>query len=207
MTTRVKLRAVDSRGQRLRPGQRVRLKDGRIAEVKGSSRGWEAEKVRKQVWARDGGICRNCGSTEDLWVCHAIPWSESPALRYDLRNLFLLCPRCDPDRNKEIVYRRYPWLRRPPGPQSAPGRPRSLWRSPVSPNAPLSRVLAVWAGQGLLVWLCVVAPLWALLAGHLALATPSSLETWVGSQVVATLGGIYGARALWRRRKRPNRRG
>lgn len=180
-------------GKPLQPGQRFRLPDGRIGTATGSpDRGWESEKVRRQVFARDGGRCRNCGSQEDLWVCHAIPWSENPTLRYDLQNLFLLCPRCDPDRNREIVYRRYPWLRRPSTGVSARTPLDNLIGSPLVGMVTLPRLVFVWFLQGLGIFSFFVTPLWILFAVAIG-GIPSTrfMAWWLFSMPVATTAGIY----------------
>lgn len=66
------------------------------------------KKVKKQVWKRDGGQCRNCGITdsdavlrdgEHLHFDHIIPFSRNGADTVD--NIQLLCGQC----NREKAYR------------------------------------------------------------------------------------------------------
>jgi hypothetical protein len=186
-------------------GRRWRLTGGvTVQPAPSQDRGYEAEKVRKAVLARDGYKCVNCPSSEDLWVCHSVPWSESPGLRYDMWNLMTLCPRCDPDRNHRIVYRRYPWLRQALADQEA-SRLELLLGSPYGHEAPASRVLARWLLQGFLVWLCAVLPLWWLyqaLVLH-GLPTLNSLGWWLLTQPPVSVAGVYLARYLYRRRRFP----
>lgn len=49
--------------------------------------------LRRQVWVRDGGKCRHCGSTDDLEFDHIIPYSKGGATTLD--NLQLLCLPCN----------------------------------------------------------------------------------------------------------------
>jgi 5-methylcytosine-specific restriction endonuclease McrA len=49
--------------------------------------------VKIQVAARDGGRCRQCGSTEDLHYDHVIAWSKGGA--NTISNLQLLCGSCN----------------------------------------------------------------------------------------------------------------
>ncbi len=49
--------------------------------------------VRIKVSVRDGGKCRQCGSSEDLHFDHVIPWSKGGA--NTVNNIQLLCGRCN----------------------------------------------------------------------------------------------------------------
>jgi HNH endonuclease len=49
--------------------------------------------VKIQVAARDGGRCRQCGSTVDLHFDHVIPWSKGGA--NTVNNIQLLCGPCN----------------------------------------------------------------------------------------------------------------
>jgi hypothetical protein len=61
--------------------------------------GWRAEHqvhpqdVKIAVAARDGGRCRQCGSTTDLHFDHVIPWSKGGA--NTVTNIQLLCGPCN----------------------------------------------------------------------------------------------------------------
>lgn len=51
------------------------------------------ERVRNEVWNRDGGRCRFCGKQEWLEYDHIVPWSKGgPSTA---RNLQLLCQTCN----------------------------------------------------------------------------------------------------------------
>jgi len=49
--------------------------------------------TRRFVWKRDGGRCRNCGSTTRLHFDHIIPRSLGGASTAE--NIELLCERCN----------------------------------------------------------------------------------------------------------------
>jgi 5-methylcytosine-specific restriction endonuclease McrA len=49
--------------------------------------------VKIAVAARDGGRCRQCGSTTDLHFDHVIPWSKGGA--NTVTNIQLLCGPCN----------------------------------------------------------------------------------------------------------------
>jgi hypothetical protein len=49
--------------------------------------------VKIAVSARDGGRCRQCGSTEELHFDHVIPWSKGGA--NTVNNIQLLCGPCN----------------------------------------------------------------------------------------------------------------
>jgi hypothetical protein len=49
--------------------------------------------VKIAVAARDGGRCRQCGSTADLHFDHVIPWSKGGA--NTVANIQLLCGQCN----------------------------------------------------------------------------------------------------------------
>jgi hypothetical protein len=168
---------------------------------KGIDRGPEWTALSRRVKNRDNWACVVCGSEEAPWACHMIAWSESPNLRYDLRNLMTLCPRCDPDRNHDIVFRRYPWLRR----STSKVRPDNFysrcahrlghrdkgWRHPAWIF--LAQLVAVW---------CVV--VWAFVA-ELAvvggITTIPAMLVWYGSMLPVTVVGVYVARFVYRRRR------
>ena len=52
---------------------------------------WRA--VRKQVLARDAGVCRLCGAKAEA-VDHIIPWREGGPW-YELDNLRAICTACN----------------------------------------------------------------------------------------------------------------
>jgi hypothetical protein len=49
--------------------------------------------VKIAVAARDGGMCRRCGSTQELHYDHVIPWSKGGA--NTISNIQLLCGLCN----------------------------------------------------------------------------------------------------------------
>lgn len=52
-----------------------------------------SDKVRREVWIRDGGKCRCCGSTDAIEYDHIIPVSRGGSS--DFSNIQLLCRRCN----------------------------------------------------------------------------------------------------------------
>jgi len=52
-----------------------------------------SQDVKIAVAARDGGKCRECGSTEDLQYDHVVPWSRGGA--NTVNNVQLLCGNCN----------------------------------------------------------------------------------------------------------------
>ena len=58
------------------------------------------QKVKDQVWNRDGGQCVQCGSNENLEFDHIIPHSKGGADTY--RNLQLLCQPCNGSKSNKI---------------------------------------------------------------------------------------------------------
>lgn len=54
----------------------------------------EWNRLRKQVLARDGAVCRYCGSTKGTMQCdHIQPWTRGGAT--DLSNLSVACSDCN----------------------------------------------------------------------------------------------------------------
>ena len=49
--------------------------------------------IRRQVWRRDGGKCRNCGSTHALQIEHIKP--QAAGGEWTIDNLCLLCRHCN----------------------------------------------------------------------------------------------------------------
>ena len=58
------------------------------------------EKIRNEVWNRDGGKCVECGSVNNLEFDHIIPHSKGGADTY--RNLQLLCQKCNRSKSNKI---------------------------------------------------------------------------------------------------------
>lgn len=52
------------------------------------------------VWMRDGGRCRECGSTKDLQIDHIIPFAKGGSSEPD--NLQILCKNCNLKKGDEI---------------------------------------------------------------------------------------------------------
>ena len=59
-----------------------------------------SQKVKDQVWNRDGGKCVECGSNENLEFDHIIPFSKGGANTY--RNIQLLCEKCNRTKSDKI---------------------------------------------------------------------------------------------------------
>jgi 5-methylcytosine-specific restriction endonuclease McrA len=53
------------------------------------------------VWQRDGGKCRNCGSTKDLHFDHVIPRSWGGASTVE--NVQVLCRDCNLKKGASLV--------------------------------------------------------------------------------------------------------
>lgn len=53
------------------------------------------------VWQRDGGACRNCGSTHDLHFDHVIPRSWGGASTAE--NIQLLCRGCNLRKGASLI--------------------------------------------------------------------------------------------------------
>lgn len=59
-----------------------------------------SQNVKDKVWNRDGGVCVNCGSMENLEFDHIIPFSKGGANTY--RNIQLLCEQCNRQKSNKI---------------------------------------------------------------------------------------------------------
>ena len=57
--------------------------------------------TRLFVWQRDGGVCRNCGSTANLHFDHVIPRSWGGASTAD--NVQLLCRNCNLKKGASLI--------------------------------------------------------------------------------------------------------
>ena len=57
--------------------------------------------TRMSVWQRDGGKCRNCGSTKDLHFDHVIPRSWGGASTVE--NVQVLCRDCNLKKGASLV--------------------------------------------------------------------------------------------------------
>lgn len=79
------------------------------------NRKWIPRSVRDFVYARDGGVCVQCGTTEDLQLDHITPLVQGGTDGAD--NLRLLCGKHNRDRNKELK-------------DSAPVVTRTTWVNP-----------------------------------------------------------------------------
>jgi len=58
------------------------------------------QSVKDDVWNRDGGVCTQCGSGENLEFDHIIPHSEGGSNTY--RNVQLLCQACNRSKSNSI---------------------------------------------------------------------------------------------------------
>ena len=79
-------------------GGRVKLKEGAVRKT--LSREAIPERVRHEVWRRDGGRCASCESRERLEFDHIIPVSEGGS--NTARNLQLLCEECNRKKAADI---------------------------------------------------------------------------------------------------------
>jgi 5-methylcytosine-specific restriction endonuclease McrA len=52
------------------------------------------KRVREMVMARDGRVCRVCGTTQNLTVHHIVSIVKDESLAYDPANLATVCRRC-----------------------------------------------------------------------------------------------------------------
>jgi hypothetical protein len=59
------------------------------------------EKIRIEVWRRDGGKCARCGSREKLEYDHIVPISRGGS--NTARNIELLCERCNRSKSNNVV--------------------------------------------------------------------------------------------------------
>lgn len=92
--------------------------------------------VKIEVAARDGGRCRQCGSTKELHFDHVIPWSKGGANTAD--NIQLLCGTCNRRKGADEIpvdlppspYRQ-DW--HPPGAEVRPSQSPATYRSPPPP--------------------------------------------------------------------------
>ena len=74
--------------------------------------------VKIAAAARDGGRCRQCGSTADLHFDHVIPWSKGGA--NTLGNIQLLCGTCNRRKGADDIPLQLAWP--PSGASTRPGR-------------------------------------------------------------------------------------
>ena len=63
-----------------------------------SSRPWNSKEYKEwriSVYKRDNFTCRwpNCNCKKKLNAHHIMPWSQSPALRFNIRNGITLCKK------------------------------------------------------------------------------------------------------------------
>jgi len=59
------------------------------------------ERVRFEVWRRDGGKCARCGSRENLEYDHIVPVSKGGS--NTARNIELLCQRCNREKSDKVA--------------------------------------------------------------------------------------------------------
>jgi hypothetical protein len=59
------------------------------------------EKVRIEVWRRDGGKCARCGSREKFEYDHIVPFSKGGS--NTARNVELLCESCNRSKHNNIA--------------------------------------------------------------------------------------------------------
>ena len=81
--------------------ERLKVKHLRDTEgIESHSRERIPEKVRIEVWRRDGGKCARCGSRERLEYDHIIPVSKGGG--NSARNIELLCEKCNRSKSADI---------------------------------------------------------------------------------------------------------
>jgi hypothetical protein len=86
--------AVDLKEELEHWGGKVRIKEDAVVQVRhDGKREPIPERVRHEVWRRDGGQCVDCGSRERLEFDHIVPWSKGGA--NTARNLELRCETCN----------------------------------------------------------------------------------------------------------------
>lgn len=59
------------------------------------------ERIRIEVWRRDGGKCARCGSRKNLEFDHIVPISKSGS--NTARNIELLCERCNREKSGNVA--------------------------------------------------------------------------------------------------------
>jgi hypothetical protein len=59
------------------------------------------ERIRIEIWRRDGGKCARCGSRENLEYDHIVPLSRGGS--NTARNIELLCEKCNRSKSNNIV--------------------------------------------------------------------------------------------------------
>ena len=86
--------AIDLKEELEHWGGKVRVKEDALVQVRHNGhREPIPERVRHEVWRRDGGQCVDCGSRERLEFDHIVPWSKGGA--NTARNLELRCESCN----------------------------------------------------------------------------------------------------------------
>jgi HNH endonuclease len=86
--------AIDLKEELEHWGGKVRIKEDAVVQVRHNGRREPIpERVRNEVWRRDGGQCVDCGSRERLEFDHIVPWSKGGA--NTARNLELRCEHCN----------------------------------------------------------------------------------------------------------------
>ncbi|WP_376701754.1 HNH endonuclease [Cohnella xylanilytica] len=57
---------------------------------------------RKEVFERDGYVCRHCGSDKDIQAHHIKPFAKYKKLRFKVSNGLTLCDRCHKEEHKRM---------------------------------------------------------------------------------------------------------
>lgn len=79
----------DVGGFRYTGNENTKWKDGPVKRS-----GTSQQRFRKLVLQRDGKVCRQCGSSDNLHAHHVLPFKDAPALRWDIDNGITLCFQC-----------------------------------------------------------------------------------------------------------------
>lgn len=85
----------DAGGLRYTGPRNTKWKEGPVKRS-GSSQ----QRFRKLVLHRDGGVCRHCGTSENLHAHHIRTLEEAPEMRWEIDNGMTLCVPCHMDLHK-----------------------------------------------------------------------------------------------------------
>ena len=81
--------------------EKLRTKFYESSDIEEYSRPRIPEKIRVEVWRRDGGKCARCGSREKLEYDHIVPISRGGS--NTARNIELLCEKCNRSKSNNVI--------------------------------------------------------------------------------------------------------